>query len=110
MLLKSLQLRGVVDVPDRMGGGEARIRPEGQEIAVQRRAGGHEGEQHRRHERAAAADQGGEEESNRLLFVNEKKRKYFVDLGRAGDNAAGPRKQTCLRRFVQKADTCLSSG
>jgi hypothetical protein len=38
-----------------------------------------------------------------LLFVNKKKRKNFVNLGRAGVSATGPEEQKFLRRFFQKA-------
>jgi hypothetical protein len=43
-----------------------------------------------------------------LLFVNKKKSKNFFHLGRAGFSATGPFKQKFLRRFFQKAATCLS--
>jgi hypothetical protein len=36
----------------------------------------------------------------RLLFVNKKKQKNFVNLGRAGDTATGPGEQKFLRRFL----------
>jgi hypothetical protein len=39
----------------------------------------------------------------RLLFVNKKKQKNFVTLGRAGFMATGPVSKTFLRRFFQKA-------
>jgi hypothetical protein len=41
----------------------------------------------------------------RLLFVNKKKQKNFVHLGRAGFTATGPEEQKFLRRFFQKAAT-----
>jgi hypothetical protein len=35
----------------------------------------------------------------RLLFVNKKKQKYFINLGRAGFAATGQKSKKFLRRF-----------
>jgi hypothetical protein len=44
----------------------------------------------------------------RLLFVNKKKQKNFVNLGRAGDTATGPAKQKFFAPlFFKKAATFL---
>jgi hypothetical protein len=37
-----------------------------------------------------------------LLFVNKKKQKNFVNLGRAGFNATGPNQKKFLRRFFHR--------
>jgi hypothetical protein len=43
-----------------------------------------------------------------LLFVNKKKQKNFVHLGRAGFTATGPDSRKFLRRFFQKAAAKLT--
>jgi hypothetical protein len=51
-----------------------------------------------------------EQKKGRLLFVNKKKQKNFINLGRAGFTAASPVSKKFLRRFFQKAPAFFAVG